>query len=228
MEHALAQQYVPIAEDHNFTIDQKAHTVLRHGIQQLGGRLVADGILHAREDVFYLRLDEIEAVANGNPAVAQQADVPGRRAERRRQAQLNAPLELGTPPPPEMPPDPLITKFFGYEPGSTSDGTTITGAACSAGVVEGTARVVMSLDQADKLAPGDILVCPMTMPAWTALFGIAAAVVADAGGVLSHCAIVAREYGLPCVAGTKVGTALIKDGMRVRVDGGAGTVEILN
>ena len=93
--------------------------------------------------------------------------------------------------------------------------------------MEGIAKVVLTLDQADKLEQGEILVCPMTMPAWTALFGIAAAVVADSGGVLSHCAIVAREYGLPCVAGTKVGTSEIKDGMRLRVDGSAGTVEIL-
>ncbi len=65
------------------------------------------------------------------------------------------------------------------------------------------------------------------MPPWTPLFGIAGAVVADSGGVLSHCAIVAREYGIPCVAGTKTGTRVIKDGMTLRVDGAAGIVEIL-
>ena len=91
----------------------------------------------------------------------------------------------------------------------------------------GIAKVVLTLDQSDKLEDGEILVCPMTMPAWTPLFGVAAAVVADAGGELSHCAIVAREYGIPCVAGTKVGTEAIKDGMRITVDGDAGTVEIL-
>jgi len=75
--------------------------------------------------------------------------------------------------------------------------------------------------------PGDILVCRMTMPAWTPLFGVVAAVVADSGGPLSHCAIVAREYAIPCVAGTANGTELIKNGMQVRVDGSTGIVRIL-
>jgi pyruvate,water dikinase len=86
----------------------------------------------------------------------------------------------------------------------------------------------MTLDQADKVGPGDILVCPMTMPAWTPLFGVAAAVVADSGGPLSHCAIVAREYGIPCVAGTGAGTSLIPDGARVSVDGTTGIVRVLS
>jgi phosphoenolpyruvate synthase/pyruvate phosphate dikinase len=68
----------------------------------------------------------------------------------------------------------------------------------------------------------------MTMPAWTPLFGIAGGIVADAGGALSHCAIVAREYRIPCVAGTQVGTTLIQDGMRLRVDGSTGRVQILD
>ncbi|MBI2913911.1 MAG: PEP-utilizing protein, partial [Chloroflexi bacterium] len=73
---------------------------------------------------------------------------------------------------------------------------------------------------------GEILVCPATMPAWTPLFGIAAAVVTDHGGILSHTAIVAREYRIPAVVGTKVGTALIKDGQTITVDGTGGTVRL--
>jgi pyruvate,water dikinase len=122
-----------------------------------------------------------------------------------------------------------VTKFFGIGAPPSTDEKIINGLACSAGVYEGTAKVLMSLDEADKLDhQGDIMVCKATMPAWTPLFGVAGAIVADAGGPLSHCAIVAREYKIPCVAGTQVATALIKDGMRLRVDGSAGTVEILD
>jgi len=222
----MAQQYIPIAEDHNFAIDQKAHTVLHHGARELGRRLADAGLTPDADAVFFLRLDEIEAIADGRETPFAADEIAARRALRHQQAELSAPLELGTPPPADMPPDPLVTKFFGYQPGATREGATIKGLACSSGTVTGVAKVVLTLEQADKLEAGDILVCPMTMPAWTPLFGVAAAVVADAGGPLSHCAVVAREYGIPCVAGTKVGTQAITDGMRIRVNGDAGTVEI--
>jgi len=89
-------------------------------------------------------------------------------------------------------------------------------------------RVVRTLDEADRLEPGEVLVCPMTMPAWTPLFGVAAAVVCDSGGPLSHCAIVARESMIPCVAGTVVETTVIPDGARIRVDGTTGPVHLLD
>jgi pyruvate,water dikinase len=72
----------------------------------------------------------------------------------------------------------------------------------SNGAVTGTVRLVLTLDDADKLEPGDVLVCKITMPAWTPLFGIVSAVVSDSSGPLSHCAIVARKYGIPYVTGT--------------------------
>jgi len=92
--------------------------------------------------------------------------------------------------------------------------------------VQGTARVVRDLSEASKVREGDILVCEMTMPPWTPLFAIASAVVADTGGVLSHCAIVSREYGMPCVVGTAVGTSVLQDGMQLTVDGSRGIVRI--
>jgi pyruvate,water dikinase len=131
------------------------------------------------------------------------------------------------PPPADAPPDPLVTKFFGVGHEPSTDVNVVTGHPCSAGVVTGIARIIPTLDDAGKLQPGDILVCRMTMPAWTPLFGLAGAVVADSGGPLSHCAIVAREYGIPCVAGTVNGTAVLRDGMRVRVDGNAGIVTVV-
>jgi pyruvate,water dikinase len=102
----------------------------------------------------------------------------------------------------------------------------IRGVPASPGLVQGTAKVVLNLAEASKLQKGDIMVCPMTLPPWTPLFSTVAGVVADTGGILSHCAIVAREYRLPAVVGTVIGTRTIKDGMKITVDGTKGIVRI--
>jgi pyruvate,water dikinase len=101
------------------------------------------------------------------------------------------------------------------------------GAAGSAGNARGIARVVRSLADAQRLQPGEILVTETTAPAWTPLFATAAAVVTDAGGVLSHCAVVAREYMIPAVVGVGMATAVIPDGATIEVDGSAGIVRII-
>jgi pyruvate,water dikinase len=85
---------------------------------------------------------------------------------------------------------------------------------------------VRSIDEFDKVQPGDVLVCPLTNPAWTVLFPQVAALVADSGGALSHAAIVAREYGVPSVVGTFDGTRRLTDGQLVHVDGDTGVVKI--
>jgi pyruvate,water dikinase len=103
----------------------------------------------------------------------------------------------------------------------------VTGLAASPGVVEGVARVVMTIDEFDDVKPGDIMVCQMTNPAWTPLFAVISGIVTDAGGVVSHPAVMAREFGIPAVIGTSVATLKIKTGDRIRVDGTKGLVEIL-
>ena len=156
-----------------------------------------------------------------------QATAAERRAELARWAQVIPPPILGEPPEPTG--DPLeegIFKMFGTSVEPSQDPNVITGIGASAGTVQGPARVVRDLSEASKLKPGDVLVCEMMMPAWTPLFSTVAAVVADTGGRLSHCAIVSREYGLPCVVGTAVGTVVIEDGMTLTVDGSAGVVRI--
>ena len=122
--------------------------------------------------------------------------------------------------------NPMLSKFFGAPPEKHPDPRIINGNAASAGQVAGTARVILSLDDAGRLSTGEILVCPATMPPWTPLFAIASGVVTDHGGILSHTAIVAREYQIPAVVGTKVGTSLIQDGQKITVDGTAGTVKM--
>jgi len=108
-----------------------------------------------------------------------------------------------------------------------ADPNVLKGFAASSGVVEGTARVVRSVQEISKLKQGDILVCQVTNPTWAPVFQKIAAAVSDIGGSMSHAAIVAREYGLPAVVGTGRATERIPDGARIRVDGGRGVVTIL-
>jgi pyruvate,water dikinase len=106
-------------------------------------------------------------------------------------------------------------------------GVELRGAPASPGTVEGVARVVIDVRQIRDVRAGDILVCPITSPAWAPIFTKVEAVVTDIGGVMSHAAIVCREYGLPAVVGTGRATSQISTGQRIRVDGTAGTVTIL-
>jgi pyruvate,water dikinase len=138
---------------------------------------------------------------------------------------------LGTMPPFEVDGGPLFRAAVKGEMASTGgngDSQALNGVAGSPGVVRGTARVIHSLAEAGKLQPGDVLVAERTLPPWTPLFATAAAVVTDIGGVLSHCAIVAREYRIPAVVGTGRATKTFHDGQLLEVDGDAGIVRRLD
>ncbi|MGD9753975.1 MAG: PEP-utilizing enzyme [Acidimicrobiia bacterium] len=229
--YEAARHNLRLTEDHAFWIDQSGVVNFRRFLLQVGERLVAGGCLDAAEDVFFLQQAEVvEALRHGGDRRAVAAQ---RRASVARAAQVEAPRSLGTPPPPSKGKlDPLIdaltVRLSGRRPPQTQDdtATVLTGLGASPGVVSGTARVVRSLAEAAKLDEGDILVCEMTLPPWVPLFAVAAAVVADTGGLMSHCAIVAREFGLPAVVGTQFGTRTIRDGMSITVDGDKGEVRI--
>lgn len=222
---AGAQQYLPIEEDHSFWIDQQGIAVLRVPVLEAGRRLVAAGRLEDECHVFFLHFDELRDALCGGKGDLNDL-VSRRQLEHEENSKLTPPPALGTPPPQDQNEDPSRTKFFGAPPPESSDPRIINGTAASAGKVTGTARIVLFLDDSGRLGKDDILVCPATMPPWTPLFGIASAVVTDHGGILSHTAIVAREYRIPAVVGTKVGTTLIKDGQMITVDGTAGTVKL--
>ena len=194
--YANARCYLAIDEDHNFYIDQMGNAGLRLPFLEMGRRLARYGAIVTPDDVFLLHLDEIGAGMSG---VDQRATVGARQADLRRWAAVVPPDTLGVPP---------------------SDDVT------DPGVASGAARVARSLNEACAAQPGEVLVCEMTLPTWTPLFATVAAVVSDTGGVLSHCAIVARELGIPCVVGTQVGTHTIENGMLLTVDGSRGTVQI--
>jgi pyruvate,water dikinase len=143
---------------------------------------------------------------------------------------LDAPLFLGDTPPaaPELN-NPIVrgtARFWGVPVEQSEDPSELRGMAGSKGRVTGIARVARSLDEAGALQPGEILVAVTTMPPWTPLFGIAGGVVTESGGPLSHCAIVAREYGIPAVVGTAGATRRIMTGQRITVDGSSGSVTL--
>ena len=221
----FAQQYLPIQENHNFWIDQQGTSVQRVPTLEAGRRLVAHGRLDAVNDVYQLQYDELQDALRGGAGDLRQL-VARRNKERAAFRGMTPPAAIGTPPPPGAEEDPTLAKFFGAPPEQHPDPRILNGNAASAGKVTGVARVIPSLETADRLKRGEILVCPATMPPWTPLFALAAAVVTDHGGVLSHTAIVAREYRIPAVVGTKVGMSLIKDGQTITVDGTEGTVTL--
>jgi rifampicin phosphotransferase len=119
-------------------------------------------------------------------------------------------------------------KFFGGPPPMSGPADEVRGHPGAPGVVRGRARIITSVADADRLEPGDVLVAETTAPPWTPLFAFASAVVTDTGGIMSHCAVVAREYQIPAVVGCGNATATIRDGQTIEVDGTTGVVRLLS
>jgi pyruvate,water dikinase len=186
----------------------------KQALLEEAGRLVEAEVLPEKEDVFYLTFQEFREVVRSNR-------VDDRLIDRRRDA---------------------FRSYQGLTPPRvlTSDGEAVTGAyrrddvpagalvglPVSAGTVEGRARVILDMADAD-LEAGDILVTPFTDPSWSPLFAGIAGLVTEVGGLMTHGAVIAREYGLPAIVGVEQATRLIRDGQRIRVHGTDGYVEIL-
>ena len=224
-------------EEHNYLIDRRAAIPVRRASLELGARLVDEGRLQAPDDIFFLFKPELYAAMEGAdgpawPALASM--IPDRRAffEDWRRRGPGLPTMLGTIP--DTVPDPIMIEVFGLSGhflqtlrGGSEQATELRGFPAAKGVAEGVARVITSVTEISQVRPGEILVCGGTTTEWTPVFGIIKACVCDTGGSLTHAAIVSREYGIPCVVGTAVATQAIKTGDRVRVDGRAGTVQVL-
>ena len=223
-----AQVAVVVLEDHNCWIDQRLFYHIRRIILGFGQRLAQAGMLEATNDVFFLTPEELQ----NSRDVPLKRLVQERKAEMERFSHLTPPPMLGTPPAFELEDGgPMMRAMFkaGVPLSNTSPGDAhkVKGIAGSAGVVRGTARVIHSLAESGKLQKGDVLVAQSTMPPWTPLFATASAVVTDIGGVLSHSAVVAREYRIPAVVGTGNATSTFHDGDLLEVDGNAGTVRVV-
>ncbi|WP_432754123.1 rifamycin-inactivating phosphotransferase [Streptomyces sp. JL2001] len=189
--------------------------VYKQALLEEAGRLERAGVLADKEDVFYLTFQEFHEVARSNRA-------DGRLIEQRKEAFRS--YHALTPPRVLTSDGEAVTGS--YRRDDVPAGA-LTGLAVSAGTVEGRARVILDMADAD-LEAGDILVTPFTDPSWSPLFVGIAGLVTEVGGLMTHGAVIAREYGLPAVVGVEQATRLIRDGQRIRVHGTDGYVEILS
>jgi rifampicin phosphotransferase len=185
--------------------------IFRRALLETGGRLCSVGVLDEPSDVYHLRLEELEGIAEvGRIDLAERnrlRDLMRRRAVRRE----------------ELAGVPLIDPSLVFPPLEDAEAL-VTGTPAGGGRVSGAVRIVREPSEFGTLRQGEILVCPATNPSWTPLFQRAAAVVVDSGGLASHAAIVAREYGIPAIMGTGRGTSVLSTGQQVTVDGGSGRV----
>ena len=227
--NAVNLRMAPLTPDHHFYIDQGANAHLRLVLLEVGRKLVEAGRLDQPDDVMFLRYNELRALIGSADAIDARAIVATRRPSARRpraSTRATGSARSRRRSSPSRTSSTGATRIASTRRSPTTSGM-ITGLGASPGVVEGIARVVRTVDEFDDVRDGDILVCQMTNPAWVVLFTKIAGLVTDTGGTTSHPAVLAREFGIPAVIGTSVATQRIATGDRVRVDGGAGRVEIL-
>ncbi len=229
-----AQAGAVIQEEQNYWIDQRSVYKVRQVLIECGRRLAEAGVIEEPDDVFYLFSEELEETVAVLPGGNQRQLVRERKAEMAHFLEVKRPDALGTRPtgsPTSAPETALgraFSKYGGVPVPESQESNVLHGNPSSPGKVKGTARLVPTLAEAVKLQPGDILVAQVTAPPWTPLFATVAAVVMDKGGVLSHAAIVAREYNVPAVLGTGNATRVIRDGQTIEVDGDSGVVHIVS
>ena len=226
-------------EDNIFWLDNQPCAFLRYTAVEIGRRLADGGLLARATDAVFLEEMELRGSLADRANEDLRALVARRKAERAWVAAHPGPATYGTDPgpPPDLSPLPPALRlvntaalhwmqllFPAEETGIAQ--AQLRGVPGSPGRYTGPVRLVRDETEFPKLRPGDVLVCPITSPAWSVLFVQAGAVVTDGGGVLAHTAVIAREYGLPAVLATGAATQRLRDGDRVTVDGTAGVVTI--
>jgi pyruvate,water dikinase len=241
----LARTVYPFVENHNFYVEHWHHSIFWNRVREFGQILLKGGFLDDAEDIFFLHRFEVHYAlydlctgwATGTPARGP-SYWPAEIAERKRIMDV---LRQWSPPPalgvaPREITEPFTVMLFGvttatvkmWLDGDSGAANELRGIAASQGVAEGPARVITAVEQLDEVCPGEILVCPITAPSWAPVFSKIRGAVSDIGGIMSHAAIVSREYGLPAVVGTGFGTKQIQTGQQVRVDGNSGVVTIID
>ena len=220
-------------DDHNYYIDLKVSLPMRWAARAIAEKTGAD----QPDDGLFLFWPELTAVADGEKSMDSLKSIVKARHEYFdywHERRPSMPKVLGTIP--EAVTDPVLIEIFGLNQhfltaiqaaGSDSDVKTLTGVPASKGKARGRARVFNNADNLHTLEPGDILVCESTSPNWTPAFAKIAGCVCDGGGMLSHAAIVGREYGVPTVTAVGLGTVVIAEGDEVEVDGDTGTVTVI-
>jgi pyruvate, water dikinase len=240
----LSRTVFPYVEEHKFFCDYWFLTRWWNKVREFGALLQRHDFLEDSEDIFQLTRHEVASALDelvlcwatgGDPlGPAHWPPIVRRRKE------LLEKLADWTPPPalgvaPAAVTDPMTIMLWGVTTQRVQewargggDGNEVAGAPASPGTVEGVARVVRTLNELSDVREGEILVTGSTSPAWAPIFSKIKATVTDIGGVMSHAAIVCREYGLPAVVGTGRATSQIRTGQTIRVDGTAGIVTILD
>jgi len=234
----------PYVEDHKFYCEHWLTTCFFNKIRDFGHLLVKQGVIEEADDIFHMHHTEVNLtlgnVMNAWAAGSEPVNTgywPPIIAERKRMLEVmkqwQAPPAIG--PMPENIEDPALQMLWGITTETLHSWATpdivneneLKGYAASPGIIEGTAKVLRSINDFGQIKEGDILVAPITHPSWSPLFSKISAAVSDIGGTMSHMAIVAREYGMPAVVGTGEATKRITTGQRLRVDGDRGIVTIL-
>jgi pyruvate,water dikinase len=188
--------------------------VYKQALLKESEQLVQAKVIHEKEDIYYLSFEELREVVRTNKLDYQII------SKRKDEFKI---FEKLTPPRVITSDGEIITGSYKRE---NLPAAAIVGLAVSSGVIEGRARVILNMEDAD-LEDGDVLVTSFTDPSWTPLFVSIKGLVTEVGGLMTHGAVIAREYGLPAVVGVENATKLIKDGQRIRVHGTEGYVEIL-
>jgi phosphohistidine swiveling domain-containing protein len=207
--HGRASQFVDHREAISFVYTY-GYGLFRPLLIEAGRRLAARGLMEKAEDVMYLHLHEVQAVLLGDDTAGPAGLVSSRRAEMAELEDVDMPeIIFG---------DDFVPARLGTNPAERLEGV-----ATSRGRHRGTLRIVKGIDDSAKVQPGDVIAIPFSDVGWTPLFARAGAVIAEAGGMLSHSSIVAREYRIPCVVSV-TGATRLPDGATVVVDGYTGTV----
>ncbi len=210
---ALVQRYIWWREETR-EIASRAFYQTRRFLVELGRRWTHRGLIERPEEVFLLTREQVlDGLAGRLSPQAARESIEAYRRLRTCYRNFQPPGVMGAD---------VRVQVHEARPGQAR----YTGVPCSPGVAVGPARIVTDLSQAHKVQPGDILVAPYTNPGWLPLFSLVAGLVIEEGGLLSHGAVVAREYGIPAVLHVPGATRLFRDGQRLRVDGSRGTVEI--
>src|SRR3954451_20938752 len=189
--------------------------VYKQALLKEAERLVQAHVLREQEDIFYLRFQELHDVVRANRGVDHQLIAQRKDAFRS--------YEALTPPRVLTSEGEIVAGAYGRDGLPTG---ALIGLPVSAGTVEGRARVILDMAEAE-VEPGDILVTAYTDPSWSPLFVAIKGLVTEVGGLMTHGAVIAREYGLPAVVGVEHATRLIRDGQRIRVHGTDGYVELM-
>ena len=239
MQHLLhlCVQMAPITPDHHFYLDQGIFSHMRLMFLGIGDMFVKAGILDDREDIFMLGYNDIRC-AGADPTYPAKEIAAKNRASLEESKKWNPREWYGTATKWQIYEEPYKT-LWGYPQKFEAEQeelkskaeiskTVLKGIPGYPGVYEGPARFCTDPKDLDDVKKGEVLVCKMTNPAWVVCFSQIGALVTDTGGALSHPAVVSREFGIPCVVGTRRATQLIKTGDIVRVDGTTGTVEIIS